>query len=219
VPQIRCSAREVSSDAVVIRSEVSAPSVFPSNAPSSSFSASEVSPSSYLRVEAEPITRPAGGLDRQAAVRSALNAGAIASVLCLLPLGFIVAMPMAGYFGVRLYRRRSVAQEPSPGAGFGLGALSGFFGFLILTALKAVNTVAFGAQSELRDAIIEAVRRAQARNPNPQARQMLEYFTSPHGMVVFVILAAVISCVVFVLLSGLGGAISASILRRKGPPS
>jgi MFS family permease len=217
VPQIRFSGREVSSDAVVIRSEVSEPNVFRSNASSASFSASEGFPPSYPRVEGEPITSRAGGLDRQAAVRSALNAGAIAAVLCLLPLGFIVAMPMAGYFGVRLYRRRSMAPELPPGAGFKLGALSGLFGSVIFTAVKAVNTVAFSAQGEFRDAIIEAVRRAQARNPDPQARQMLEYFTSPHGMIAFLVLSAVLVCAAFVLLSGLGGAISASLFRKKRP--
>ncbi len=200
-----------------MRAAVSEPSVFASSSSPESVSASSHSASGYARVDAEPVPRRAGGLDRPAAVRSALHAAAIAAVLCLLPLGLIVAIPMAGYFGVRLYRRRSVAPALPPGAGFKLGALSGLFGFLIFTALKVVNTVAIGAQSELRDAIIEAVRRAQARNPDPQARQMLEYFTSPHGMVVFVILAAVISCVAFVLLSGLGGAISAALLRRKGP--
>jgi MFS family permease len=157
------------------------------------------------------------GLDRQAAVRSALNAGAIAAVLSLLPLGFIVALPLAGFLGVRLYRRRSSAPELSTGVGFKLGTLCGAFGFVIFTLLTAVNTLAFRAQNEFRGAMIEAVRRAQARNPDPQARQMLDYFTSPHGLVVMLVMGGVFICVAFVLLSGLGGAISAALLRRKGP--
>jgi hypothetical protein len=216
VPQIRFSGRELSSDAVVIRAEVSAPSIFPSSSFPESVSSSSYS-ASYLRVEADPITRHGRGLDRQAAVRSALNAGAIAAVLCLLPLGFVVAMPMAGYFGVRLYRRRSGAPDLPPGAGFKLGALSGLFGFLIFTALTAVNTFAFRAQNEFRGAMVDAVRRAQARNPDPQARQMLEYFTSPHGMVVMLVMGGILICAAFVLLSGAGGAASASLFRKKGP--
>jgi hypothetical protein len=85
------------------------------------------------------------------------------------------------------------------------------------TAVKAGTAVAVGAQREFRDAIGEAGRRAQARNPDPHARQMLEYFTSPHGMVAFLILSAVLVCVAFVLLSGAGGAISVAVLRKKGP--
>ena len=152
-------------------------------------------------------------------MRSALNAGAIAGVLSLVPLGSIVALPLAGYLGVRLYRRRSSAPQLSTGAGFKLGALCGVFGFVIFTVLTAVNTLAFRAQDEFRGAMIEAVRHAQARNPDPQARQMLEYFTSPQGMVVMLVLGGVFICVAFVLLSGLGGAISAGLLRRKEPPA
>jgi len=200
-----------------MRAEVSSPNVFPSNSFPESVPSSSYSPGYVPRGEADPVTRHAAGLDRQAAVRCALNAGAIAAVLCLLPWGFIVAMPMAGYFGVRLYRRRSLAQEPSPGAGFKLGALSGLFGFIIFTALTAVNTVAFRAQNEFRGAMVEAVRRAQARNPDPQARQMLEYFISPHGLVVMLVMGGMLICAAFVLLSGVGGAISAALLKKKGP--
>jgi len=196
-----------------MRAGVSTPGVS-----SLSVSASSSSQSGYSRLESDaPITRPAVGFDRQAAVRSALNAGAIAAVLSLLPLGFILALPLAGYLGVRMYRRRSAAPELSTGAGFKLGALCGLFGSVVFAALTAVNTLAFRAQSEFRGAMIEAVRHAQARNPDPQARQMLEYFTSPHGMIVMLVMGGVFICVAFVLLSGLGGAVSAALLKNKGP--
>jgi hypothetical protein len=177
--------------------------------------------SSYVRVESDtPVARRGGGFDRQAAWRSALNAGAIASVLSLLPLVFILALPLAGFLGVRLYHRRSSsARQLSTGAGFRLGALCGAFGFAIFTTLTAVNTLAFRAQNEFRGAMIDAVRRAQARNPDPQARQMLDYFTSPHGMIVMLVMGGVFILVAFVLLSGLGGAVSAALARRKGPPA
>ena len=202
----------------MMRAEAAAPGVFPSSrSPDSVSSSSHFS--GYVRDETVPITRSVEGLDRQAAVRCALNAGSIAAVLCLLPLGFIVAMPMAGYFGVRFYRRRSLAKQPAPGDGFKLGALSGLFGFLIFTALTAVNTFAFRAQNEFRSAMIDSVHRAQARNPDPQARQMLEYFISPHGMVVMLVMGGILICATFVVLSGAGGAISAALLRKKGPPA
>ncbi len=216
MPQIRFSGREVSRDAVVMRAEVSAPSALSSSSSPPTLSSASYS-SSYAPAEADASrTRRAGGLDRQAAVRSALNAGAIAAVLCLLPLGFIVAMPMAGYFGVRLYRRRSFAPEPSTGAGFRLGALSGLFGFLISAVLAVILTLAAHAEDKIRAIIIEAVQRAQAVYPDHRL-QWLDYFTTSHGVVVYVILSAVFSCAAFVLLSGLGGAISAALLRRRGP--
>jgi hypothetical protein len=36
-------------------------------------------------------------------------------------------------------------------------------------------------------------------------------------MAVYVILSSVVSCAAFVLFSGVGGAISAAVLRKKGP--
>lgn len=198
-----------------MRAEVSAPSVFSSRDFPESVSSSSCSPG-YPRVEAEPIPRRAGGLDRQAAVRSALNAGAIAAVLCLLPLGFIVAMPMSGYFGVRLYRRRSAGPSLTPGAAFKLGALSGLFGFLIFTPLAVVLMLAAHAEDKIRTMIIEDLQRAQAVYPDHRL-QWLDYFTTPRGMVAYVILSAVLICMAFVMFSGAGGAISAMLFRKRRP--
>jgi len=190
----------------------------PSDSPS--FSPSSISPSSNIQAEASAsITRRAGGIDRQAAIRSALNAGAMAGVLSLLPLGFILAPPLAGFLCVLLYRRRSAAAEPSPSTGFQLGALCGAFGFVIFTLLAAANTVAFHLKAKFQAAIVEAVRHAQNTYPDPQARQSLEFFTTPQGLTVMMIFILVLICVAFVLLAGLGGAVSAALLRRKGPPA
>jgi CDP-diglyceride synthetase len=215
VPQIRFSGREGSSDLIVMRTEVSAPRVFPSSSSPESVYSADSSPS-YVRGDSEPIARRAGGLNRQAALRSALNAGAIAAVLCLLPLGFLVAMPMAGYFGIRFYGRRSLAQELSPAGGFKLGSLCGAFGSAIFVVLALALTFASHAQNEFRDRMIEMVRHAQVSYPAPQARQ-LDYFASPQGLIVMLVTTALFFCVAFVLLSGLGGAISAALLRKKGP--
>jgi hypothetical protein len=187
------------------------------SASSTGYSASSVSSSSYVGSEDAAVLRRAGSLDRQAAVRSALNAGAIAAVLSLLPAVFIVALPLAGFRCVRQYHRRSSSSTVSPGAGFRLGALCGAFGFAIFTALTAVTTLAFRAQNEFRNEMIEDLRRALARNPSPQATQAFEYFNSPHGFVVFLIMLSIFTCLMFVVLSGLGGTISATLLRRKGP--
>jgi MFS family permease len=148
-------------------------------------------------------------------VRSALNAGAIAAVLSLLPLGFIVAMPLAGFLGVRLYSRRSSTPELSTGAGFKLGALCGVCGFVIFTVLAAVLTLASHAQNEVRGKMIEMVRHAQASYPDARARQF-DYFATPHGLIVWLVMSGVVICVAFVLLSGVAGAVSAR-LGRKGP--
>jgi hypothetical protein len=48
---------------------------------------------------------------------------------------------------------------------------------------------------------------------------MLEYFLTPHGLMVMMVAGLVLMAILFVVLSGLGGSISAALLRRKEPPS
>lgn len=156
-----------------------------------------------------------------AAIRSALHAGVIAAVLSLLPVrsAFVFALPFAGFLAVLFYRRRSLVEEPAPSQGFRVGSLAGFFGFVIFLLLTAVQVFAFRAQNEFRDTMIQAIRQAQARSPDPQARQMLEYFMTPQGLVFMMAFGFLLMCIIFALLGGIGGAVSASLLRRKRPPS
>jgi len=157
-------------------------------------------------------------LDKNGAFRAALAAGGIAALLSLLPLGFIIGAPLGGFLSVLLYRRRSWSGDPSPSAAFRLGALSGVLGYAIFLFVAAAQ-LALSRGNELRDAMVEAVHRQEARNPDPQARQLLEYFLTPHGLMVMMIVGLVLMAILFVVLSGLGGSISAALLRRKQPPS
>ena len=61
-------------------------------------------------------------------------------------------------------------------------------------------------------------RRSERTAADPQARQSLEYFLTPGGMAFLMIFGSAFMCVLFVILSGIGGAISAALLRRKLPP-
>jgi len=152
-------------------------------------------------------------------LRSALKGGAIAAAVCLFPMGFVLAMPLAGFLAVLFYGRQSWRAEPSRRSGFRLGALAGIFGFVIFSALAAVIVVASGEEDEFRRQYLEALQRAHARYSDPQQLRTLEYLMSPQGVTVGLVIGIVVMGVFFVLLSGVGGTVSASILRRKGPPS
>ena len=158
-------------------------------------------------------------LNLHIAMRSALNAGAMAAVLSLIPGAFIMAIPLAGFLCVRFYFRRSRVGTPSSRTGFRLGALAGLFGALLFAGLITAGTVITHSENEIRDQMIQRVRLAQAQNPDPQVRQWLAYFEAPDGLVLLMIFSAILMSVIFVLLSGTGGAFSAFLLRRKDPPS
>lgn len=178
-------------------------------------------PSSPTTAFETPYSTQAARPDGRLGLRAALTAGVIAAVLSSVPLGpaFVFALPIGGFLAVLFYRRwTSVREEPSSGMGFRLGGLSGLFAFATFVVLTAFETLAFGGRDELREALVRAVRQAQTRSADPQARQMMDYFLTPQGLVWMVILGLIFLGITFVLLSAIGGAVSAALLGRKPPP-
>jgi hypothetical protein len=156
--------------------------------------------------------------DAHAELRSALYAGIIAAALSMIqPESFILALPLGGFLSVLLYRRRSMGDDPGRRAGFRLGAFTGLFAFGLLVLIGA-GTLAFRAQGTMHADMVQTILQAQARSTDPQTKQVFDYFLTPQGMALMMIFGFVFTCILFVLLSGAGGAISASLLRRKGPP-
>ena len=157
--------------------------------------------------------------DAHGELRSALYAGIIAAVLSMIqPASFILALPLGGFLSVLLYRRRSLGDDPGPRAGFRLGTFTGLFAFGLLVVLTAMATLASHDQGKIHADMVQIILQAQARSSDPQAKQAFDYFLTPQGMAFMMIFGFVFTCVLCVLLSGIGGAISASLLRRKGPP-
>jgi hypothetical protein len=164
--------------------------------------------------------RPTGNRDAKAELRAAFYAAIVGAVLSLVQPGasFVIALPVAGFLSVLLYRRFSLGTEPSPWTGFRVGAISGLFVFGLLMVLIAVGTLARHTEADTHAQVVQVIQQAQARNPDPQAREAFEFFMTPSGMAFMLVVGFVFMGVLFVLLSGVGGAISASLLRRKAPP-
>lgn len=156
----------------------------------------------------------------KAELRAAFYAAIVGAVLSLVQPGasFVIALPVAGFLSVVLYRRFSFKTEPSPRTGFRLGAMSGLFVFGLLMILIAAGTIAFHSEADTHTQVIQVIQQAQARNPDPQAKPVFEYFMTPQGMAVMMVVGFIFMSILFVVLSGIGGAISASLLRRKAPP-
>jgi len=135
----------------------------------------------------------------------------------MLPIGpaFVLALPFAGFLSVLIYSRYNRGAEPTLGIGFRIGAAAGLAGFIILTVLTAIETLAFHGENELRSALVQAVKQSQERYADPQARQALEFFMTPDGLIYLMIVGSLFMCLLFVIFSGIGGAISASLLRRR----
>lgn len=157
------------------------------------------------------------GRERSVAVRAALNAALVAAILTTLPFGFILGMPLGGFLAVVFYRRRSWRAQPSPGAGFKLGACAGLFASAIFGFIVTVMLTVSNQGAELHRQLMERFRAAESRATDPQQKQMIEFLMTPQALRIEMIVSAVFMAAVFVLLAGIGGAVAANLLRRKGP--
>jgi hypothetical protein len=143
-------------------------------------------------------------------------AGLIAAVLMMTPLaGFGLGMLIGGSLSVVFYRRRIPVANVTPGMGARLGMVSGILGGGIFAALLSIGTMLFHAWDGIRAKLIEVIEQTAARNPDPQAQQALEFFKSPEGIVLLLTTALIGTLMAFVIFSGLGGALGATLLRRK----
>ena len=130
----------------------------------------------------------------------------------------ILALPLSGTFCVRLYGRHSSAGDLTAGVGFRLGARAGVIASLVFLVLKALRILGVHAEDAVRNGAIETVQRTGQLYSDQQVREMVELLKTPEGLAFFLILGAFVVCALFVVLCGLGGAVSAVLLRRKLPP-
>jgi hypothetical protein len=150
------------------------------------------------------------------ALPSAALAGLIAAALMFVPLGaFGLGMIAAGVLVVLFYRRRQPFGTLPAGVGARLGAVSGMFGFAIFAIFTAIEVLVFHSGGQLRAALLEAVQQSASRTSDPQAQQILDYLKSPPGLALVMALGLAVMFVAFLILSSLGGALGAILLRRK----
>lgn len=150
------------------------------------------------------------------ALPSAALAGLIAAFLMFIPLGaFGLGMIAAGVLSVLFYRRRNPASNLTPAMGARLGAVSGALGFGIFAIFSAVGTLVFHSGGQLRAALLEAVEQSAARSSDPQAQQVVEYLKTPAGLALMMGLGLGFVLVAFLILSSLGGAVGAAMMRRR----
>ena len=119
---------------------------------------------------------------------------------------------------MQLYYRDGPGQKISPGAGSGIGLLTGLIGFLVFSvpALPfALWYLVLHPDPELMQQFRTQMEAAARSNPNPQAQQIMQSLLTPGGMV-FICIAGFLFLLIFTLaLSALGGAIGAALSKRR----
>jgi hypothetical protein len=192
------------------------------NAPQIRVAGRELQSAAASEIGGEPLHQPvpaptATAIDWSVGLPAAAMAGLITSILIAIPLGasFILGMLAAGFLAIVFYRRRVPAANLAPGKGARLGAVSGAISFGMFAIVTSIEMILLHSGDQLRARLLEALQQSASRTSDPQAQQVLDYFRTPPGLVLIMILGLIFMFLAFVVLSALGGAVGAALLRRK----
>ena len=148
----------------------------------------------------------------------ALLAGVLGTIILiifqfLLPplLVLLLLVPFTGAMAVWFYRARD--PELNGGKGFRIGMVAGFMLFVVNVVLAGLAFLV--DRGRALDQIKKQFQEAAARNTDPNAQQMLRNMVDrPEALIGFLVVAGVISFVLFVLFCGFGGAIAGRSARH-----
>jgi hypothetical protein len=172
-----------------------------------------------MQPPAQPVMMAPGPIDWNSGFKVAALAGVIAAIPSSIPIvafGCCIWIIAAAALAVKFYQQdKPIGSVVTAGMGARLGAVTGISTFVTYLVFHSISLFAFGGRGQIREAMLMSMRDSAARNPDPQAQQMLEHLSTPAGIafiIVFVILCVAISFLVFGIL---GGTIGASLWGRK----
>lgn len=145
-----------------------------------------------------------------AAIFAAAGAAAVQPFLFLL-------MIATGGLAVTLYTHR-IHSGLTPGKGFRLGLLTGFFGAMMTLAISLLSLVSQNSRAEFRRMVVEALNNSAAASPDPSAHEvatrMAGSINTNGGLVLFLLLMMAFVSAIYLLLAGTGGAVGAALFGR-----
>jgi len=171
----------------------------------------------------EPSFSPSGGLAPSAGiawkdfVHAATPLAALTGIITvpLAPLGLFVLLPASLIWAIARYRRnRPLAIRAGQGARMGavMGAMS--FGFFLPCFLVTIAVW----QTQYRELMIARINEIAAQNPDPQAQQMTQWFTTPHGLLVFTAMGLGTILLIFLVIGTGSGALAVALGKAGNRP-
>jgi len=163
----------------------------------------ELPASAPVPAEDLPSTRPypvafPAAMEWSHALSAAALAGLVAAVaMAITGGGFGLGMLASGAFAVLIYHRRSPQTTLTAGVGARLGVVTGFISSVALALLLSLEQVASRAGTD------------------PQTQQAVEFLRSPQGLTLMLCLGLLVTLLLFMLCSSIGGAISAALLSKR----
>src|ERR1051326_1538637 len=150
-------------------------------------------------------------------IRAATPLAAVTGILTvpLAPVGLFVLLPANLIWAIARYRRnRPLAIRAGQGARMGamMGVLS--FGFFLGCFLATITLW----QTQYREVMIARINEIAAQNPDPQAQQMTQWFTTPHGLIVFTAIGLGTILLIFLVIGMGSGALAITLGRARNRP-
>lgn len=164
-----------------------------------------------------PLTQ-ARVVDWAQGLPAAALAGGLIAIFTIIPivsLGCCLWMLAGGALAVVFYRRRVPDIVVTRGMGARLGLAAGGLGFLIWAVLYAIEVAVFRLGGKLRSAMITGIERSAAANPDPSARQIVQWLESPAGLAVILTIFIVAFFFAFLAFASAGGALGAALFGQK----
>jgi hypothetical protein len=127
------------------------------------------------------------------------------------PLGLFVLLPSSLVWAISRYRR----QRPfalHAGQGVRMGALMGLLSFGFFLVMIFLNPSAY------RDIMVRSIHESALRNPDPQVQQMLQWFTTPDGLVACAAMFLAVLLGFFVVIGMGSGALAAALGKERNQP-
>ena len=157
------------------------------------------------------------GIAWQDFIRVAAPLAALTGILTLVlpPLGLFILLPANVVWAISRYlRRRPIALRRGQGARMGavMAALS--FGFFLASFFAGLSLF----WADFHNVMIGRIHEIAAQNPDPQAQQMMQWFATPDGFIVFTAISLG-SILLILLVIGMGsGALAIAMGRARNRP-
>lgn len=154
------------------------------------------------------------GIDWKYFLRTAIPLAALTDVLTMTlhPLAIFVFLPANLVWAISRYtRHRPIAIRSGQGAR--MGALMGLLSFAFFAAFFLVSISL--QRTQYHDLMVSQIHQISAQNPDPQAQQVLQWFTTPDGLIAFTAFALITLLLLCLALGSGSGALVGALRKEK----
>ena len=130
---------------------------------------------------------------------------------------FVAALG-TGFLAATFSQRRNPGSVIRPAVAAKLGAFSGLLLFGMSTIMETLVVAVLQKGPEIRSQMMDKLQQAAARYPGPQVEPFLDFVKSPGGFAFMMVASLFFGLVAFLVLGGVGGAISAAFVGRRNRP-